>query len=126
TSGRSAANASSTSPRPGPTSISTGRSLPKSADQSACTAGRVSLRLDGPGGRRTRVAQEVEAERVHDLRLLLLHPMPGVGDVLDARRRGEERIHAERQITAERDVLLAPDEHRGRADLRPVLESLAR
>src|SRR5207245_10849497 len=56
---------------------------------------------------------------------LLLHPVAGERDVLDLDRPGDERLHADRQLLAERDVLLAPDEQRGRGDPGPVLEPLA-
>ena len=50
---------------------------------------------------------------VNHLRLVLLHPVAAERDVLDLERPGHERLHPDRQLLSERDVLLAPDQQRG-------------
>src|SRR5262245_13216835 len=47
------------------------------------------------------VGEEVEQMAVHDVRLLLLHPVPAERDVLDLERPRDQRFHAERQLTPE-------------------------
>src|SRR5262245_40887645 len=80
-------------------------------------------RLGARAGRE--VGEEVEQVAVDDVRLLRLHPVPAEGAVLELERARDERLHPERQLAAERDVVLAPDDEGRRRDLRPVLGLVA-
>src|SRR5262245_45438851 len=70
--------------------------------------------------------EELQEPAVHQLGLLLLHPVSRVGDVAYLEGAAHERLHADRQLFAQRDVLLAPDEERGGGDFGPVGERQAR
>src|SRR5262245_39098540 len=69
---------------------------------------------------------ELQQPVVDQRGLLLLYPVPRGGDVADLEGAREEGLHAECELLAEGDVLLAPDEEGGRRDLRPVGQGPAR